>query len=354
MGIKSIEIQNFKSIKNSGEIKLKDINVLIGANGSGKSNFIEFFEMLKNISNKQLQRYIETKGGADSILHFGKKNSDYLFGVILFDNEYQNEYKFKLIFNDNDNLIFDEEESNTKESPFRTLNTGHKETILINNGVFRNKYLLEYFNSFRIYHFNDTSFTSKMKSTCNLMDYPYLYEDGRNLVSILYRFFDQYPKNFEIFEYTIKSVAPFFEKFYLVPNEFNKEKIILKWIEKGQTFFSSSLSDGTLRFICLATILLFPEKPETIILDEPELGLHPFAIEKLAAMIRVASKNSQIIISTQSVDLINQFSTDDIIVVKRENNETRFKRQSEEELKNWLEDYSIGEIWRSNIIGGNP
>jgi len=92
----------------------------------------------------------------------------------------------------------------------------------------------------------------------------------------------------------------------------------------------------------------------TIILDEPEIGLHPFAIEELAAMIRVASVDSQIILSTQSAELISEFSANDIIIVEKKNNETIFKRQSEKDLENWLKDYSIGEIWCSNIIGGNP
>ena len=355
MGVKSVEIKNFKSIKDSGRIELNNINVLIGANGSGKSNFIGFFELLKNISNKQLQEYIAVNGRANGVLHFGKQNSDYLSGAILFDNEYRNEYKFKLIPDNRDNLIFREEESNNKTAPFNIINT-ENETILLKDDkkYSENKFLLEYFNSFRVYHFNDTSFTSKMKSSCYLRDYPYLYEDGRNLASLLYRFKNKYPENFEVFEYTIKSVAPFFNKFYLFPDEMKEDIILLRWIEKGIIFPASSLSDGTLRFICLATLLLFPEKPMTIILDEPELGLHPFAIEKLAAMIRVASTDSQIIISTQSVDLVNQFSVDDIIVVKRENNETQFERQSKKELEIWLEDYSIGEIWRNNIIGGTP
>jgi predicted ATPase len=155
-------------------------------------------------------------------------------------------------------------------------------------------------------------------------------------------------------EYTISSVAPFFEKFDLEPDSKNPDVIFLNWLEKGsdEYFNAHHLSDGTLRFIALTTLLLQPVLPSTIILDEPELGLHPFAISKLAGMIKKAAVQSQIIIATQSVNLVNEFSADDIIVANREDNQTVFKRQSEESLKTWLEDYSIGELWEKNVIGG--
>jgi predicted ATPase len=155
-------------------------------------------------------------------------------------------------------------------------------------------------------------------------------------------------------EYTISSVAPFFEKFDLSPDEKNPDVIFLNWLEKGsdEYFNAHQLSDGTLRFIALTTLLLQPDLPKTIILDEPELGLHPFAISKLAGMIKKASVYSQIIVATQSVNLVNEFTADDIIVANREDNQTVFKRQSEELLKTWLEEYSIGELWEKNIIGG--
>ena len=351
MGIKSVEIQNFKSIKDSGKIELGNINVLVGANSAGKSNIIEFFKLLKKISDSQLQLYVGVNGGTDNILHFGRRKSDYLFGAISFNNDDQSEYKFKLICDNVDGLIFEEEAYSDKGSPVKNTTYAKKETLVLVN---KDMFLSKYFNSFRVYHFNDTSFNSKIKTLSYLSDCRYLHEDGSNIASLLYRFKHQYPKDFEIFEYTIKSVSPFFNNLYLAPYELNEEMILLRFIENEMIFPASSLSDGILRFICLASILLFPEKPLTIFLDEPELGLHPFAIEKLGAMIEVASTDSQIIISTQSVDLINQFSADDIIVVKREDDETKFERQSEKDLENWLENYSIGEIWRSNIIGGTP
>src|SRR5690606_13034313 len=158
------------------------------------------------------------------------------------------------------------------------------------------------------------------------------------------------PKHYNMIEYTVRSVAPFFDRFDLIPDAKNSEMIFLNWLERGSEdyFNAHNLSDGTLRFIALATVLLQPLLPSTIIIDEPELGLHPFAISKLSGMIKKASVKSQIIISTQSVNLVNEFSADDIIVVNREDNQTVFKRQSKESLSVWLEDYSLGELWEKN------
>ena len=183
-----------------------------------------------------------------------------------------------------------------------------------------------------------------------------MYEDGGNLAAFLYRLQQSYKGNFKLIERIVQSIAPFFDRFYLKPDELNPDQIYLRWYEKGseQLFTAHNLSDGSLRMICLSTLLLQPELPETIIIDEPELGLHPFAVSKLAALLKSASTKSQIIVSTQSVNLVNEFTADDIIVVERENEQSVFKRQSEDELKEWIEDYSIGDLWQKNLLGGRP
>ena len=388
MGIKSVEIQNFKSIKNSGKIELGNINVLVGANGSGKSNFIEFFNFLKNIAYEKLFGYTRQnksleKDGVDNILHFGKKKSNHLSGKISFycDNDSycvgntvlenngikEDIYIFDLLLDKDNKFVFNREEgfcikkdgsSNNYQIDFN-MKSGTETSLRTESNDYnnekRNKYILAYINLLKIYHFNDTSITSNMKSSSIInKNQLFLKEDGSDIASFVYNFSKEYPKDFKRLEYVIKSVAPFFEKFYLIPEE---DEIYLRWMENDENstiFPIGCLSDGTLRFICLASILLCPLKPMTIFLDEPELGLHPFAIAKLAGLIRVASKDSQIILSTQSADLINEFSADDIIIVERKDNETIFKRQSEKNLENWIKDYSMGEIWCSNIIGGNP
>jgi predicted ATPase len=114
------------------------------------------------------------------------------------------------------------------------------------------------------------------------------------------------------------------------------------------------LSDGSIRFICLAAALLQPNPPSTIIIDEPELGLHPAAIVILAELIQVAAKGTQVIVATQSPALIDQFGIDDIIVANRRNGASAFQRLKEKDFTEWLKDYSVGELWAKNVIAGGP
>ena len=352
--IKSIHIRNFKSIKDSGEVLLRPINVLIGANGVGKSNFIGFFKFLNKIYNKELQLYVAQNGRADNFLFFGSKFSSSLSGTITFDNKYQNEYSFKLIPDQTGNFIFAEEWSNTKTGDLLINEIGDRESEIKNHSWFRSGYLSDQLSTLKIFHFHDTSFNAKVKQPSITQ---YLHEDGGNLASFLYRLQENNPTNFDFIENIIRSIAPFFDSFYLKPDEINPQQIYLRWREKGfeQLFTAHNLSDGTLRMICLITLLLQPKPPKTIIIDEPELGLHPFAITKLAGLLHNVPDTTQIILSTQSVNLVNEFNAQDIVVVERENNgETIFKRQSEEELVNWLKHYSIGELWEKNVLGGRP
>jgi predicted ATPase len=212
-------------------------------------------------------------------------------------------------------------------------------------------------NTLKIFHFHDTGSNSRIKQPSYTHDYAFFQEDGGNLAAFLYRLQESSLDNFRMIEKVIQSIAPFFGGFYLVPDEINPQQIFLRWKEKGfdQLFTVHNLSDGTIRMICLATLLLQPNLPATIIIDEPELGLHPFAITKLAGVLQSVPESTQIIISTQSVNLVNEFTPEDIIVVQREDNhETIFIRQSEESLTAWLKDYSIGELWEKNILGGRP
>ncbi|GAB7200676.1 AAA family ATPase [Dickeya oryzae] len=150
----------------------------------------------------------------------------------------------------------------------------------------------------------------------------------------------------------------FFGDFYLRPTSDNPDTIQLEWTEKEQDipFKANELSDGSLRFILLATVLLQPEeyKPSAIIVDEPELGLHPYAIAVLAELIKTASHEHQLIISTQSVELVNEFDAEDLIVVDKKDGASTFKRLEADSLEEWLSDYSLGELWTKNLLGGRP
>ncbi len=352
--LKNIKIEGFKSIKKM-DLPLTPINILIGSNGVGKSNFISFFKLVNNIYEQRLQQY-SIKSGIDNLLHYGRKNTTEIKGYLDFGN---NAYEFNLLPTDEGTLFIGREDSilNNQTQYKKTFyNQNIKESLIKQKGIYRDIYLSEQLESYKIYHFHDTSISAPLRSIANINDNRTLNEEGRNLPAFLYYLQEKHFKYFQLIEKVIQSVVPFFERFDLAPLLIGEnERINLKWIEKEHPehyFDAKDLSDGTLRFIALTTLLLQPILPKTIILDEPELGLHPFAISKLAGMIKKASVQSQIIVATQSVNLVNEFSADDIIVANREDNQTVFKRQSEESLKTWLEDYSIGELWEKNVIGG--
>lgn len=355
-----IKIEGFKSIKTM-ELELKPINVLIGSNGSGKSNFIAFFRMVHAIFNRQLQRFvIEEK--PDNLLYFGRKETESLYGKMIFtkDNKDNNAYLFKLNQTKEGGLFIQHEASGynvSRDDDFKNYygKLNIEESQIQKSTSFRDDYLRNYLSNIQVYHFHDTSANSKLRKECDLADNLYLKPDGRNLAAFLYYLKIEYPKTFKRLEKTIQQVAPYIDHFLLEPSRLNKKEIELRWVEKSdmQSSFSAyQFSDGTLRFIALATVLMQPEPPAIIIIDEPELGLHPQSISKLAALIKSASAKTQVIISTQSVNLVDCFDPENIVTVDRSEVEKQsvFKRLESESLKAWLEDYSLGDLWQRNII----
>lgn len=360
MKIDAISIKNYKSIKNIEDLKLTNLNILIGANGAGKSNFISFFKMLNMMIEKKFQEYIKVQGGADNILHFGSKVSSEISAMINFQN---NSYRFILKPNENDTLFFAEEA--TPYVGANIIGRATYETELFNSkgskisgvgykGVA--DYVIEALESWKVYHFHDTSSTAGVKKYCDLNNYKRLAPDASNLAAFLYLLKLKHPDNFFMIEESIKLIAPYFDRFILEPDALNEERIRLEWLETGsdKIFNANHLSDGTLRMICLTTLLLQPNAPDTIIIDEPELGLHPYAITVLAALMKSFAVSKQLIVSTQSVSLINQFEPKDIIVTDKIDGASVFRKLEENELSDWIEDYSLGEIWEKNIIGGRP
>lgn len=349
-----IEISGYKSIKDE-RIELNPINLLIGANGSGKSNFISFFTFLNRLYNKKINDYIEISGGANKILHKGSKITDRISLKVEFDNK-QNGYSATLVSGTesfvfvNENLIYKGNEwnisSSSKEASVKTYNRGERE-----------KYIRKYLNGFRKYHFHDTSDKSPFSNFSNLEnDIYFLYSNGSNLASFLFNIQETDKIVYNKIIKTIKSIAPYFSDFFLQPN--NEKNVRLQWTDRySETIYGvTDLSDGTIRFIALTVLFMQPILPDTIIIDEPELGLHPTAIAKLAGMIKsVSKKDCQVIIATQSTDLISHFQPEDIITVDQIEGESKFNRLDNEKLSLWLDDYTIDDLWKRNIIStGQP
>ncbi|HAS8345994.1 TPA: ATP-binding cassette domain-containing protein [Vibrio vulnificus] len=297
--IDEISIQGFKSIRSLDKLQLNNLNVLIGANGAGKSNFVSYFRMLHELVEGRLQVWTSKQGGADRVLSYGVKETQKLHTTIRFG---VNGYSADLEPTTGDNFTFSSE---------------------------------------RLY-----------------FDGPFFGVTEPNLAAYLFKLQCENSEVYAQICKTVRLAVPFFDDFVLKPIQLasGEEQIRLLWKQADSDYplWPSQLSDGSIRFICLVTTLLQPNPPSTIIIDEPELGLHPYAITLLGALLRSASKRMQVIVSTQSVPLLNEFELDDLIVVEREEGASTFKRLDADKFCTWLDNYSVGELWEKNIIGGRP
>lgn len=364
--LKRLRLRGFKSIK-SMDLEFRALNILIGANGAGKSNLISFFKLLNEMMGGRLQQFIGESGRAQSLLHLGAKVTRELEAELAFEiDRALDSYKLRLV-PAQDSLLFTEEllaflPAGYTQPKLFSLGAGHWETKLldgadqveINAKVYR--HLL---TKCRVYHFHDTSPSARVRNFCYVGDNEPLMHDAGNLSAVLLRL--QQVGNSASYKRivaTIRLIAPFFDDFVLRPEGPRNTDIRLNWRQKGsdQVFGPHQLSDGTLRAICLATLLQLPESelPILIIVDEPELGLHPYALNVVAELFKKTSHHTQVLVSTQSSSFLDNFEPEDVIVVDREGAESSFARAGQARLESWLEEYSLGEVWEKNVIGGGP
>ena len=338
-----IAITGFKSFGSEVIVPLGPLNVLIGANGSGKSNFLSAFSFVQAVGSDRLANYVTGHGGADRFLHFGSRKTKQFSIHIAFEEEGNYSIKFHPTVDDTIYL--------GKDYTLGYIGTSKHRDFELDQ-----KRMMDRLQAWRLYHFHDTSIYSLMKKTSMLHDNRFLRQDGSNLASFLYLLRERHIASYRLIRSTIRQVAPFFDDFTLEPLELNPDTIRLEWQHRNSDayFDVSSLSDGILRFMALTTLLLQPVKlrPEIILLDEPELGLHPYAITMLAAMLRSASHETQIIAATQSPTLLDHFEPEDVLVAERVAGATRLNRLEVEPLREWLEDYSLGQLWQRNHFGG--
>ncbi|MBP7929588.1 MAG: AAA family ATPase [Acidimicrobiia bacterium] len=354
--LRRITIEGFKSI-NALDVHLRRLSVLLGPNGSGKSNFIQVFELLGQMVRSQLQLSVALAGGASTLLHSGDYRAERIsistkFGV--------NGYSAALVPTDLEELIFETEvasfiNQDKYTEPFLVdLGSGHRESRLHTSDRPTARWVGEKLASWVVYHFHDTSRSAPVKRAGELNDNDALRPDAGNLAAFLYRLQRSDPSSYGRILDAVRAVAPFFDEFHLRPDRLDPDRIRLEWKQRSSTayFGPNALSDGTLRFICIATLLLQPEPPSLVLLDEPELGLHPYAINLVADMLEASEH--QIIVSTQSVTLLDRMDIADIFIVEQEQSGTKLWRPTPDSLSQWVNDYSVGEIWEKNLIGGRP
>lgn len=349
-----IEIHGYKSIRET-HIEIAPINILIGANGTGKSNLMSFFDFVHNLYERNLQDYIARHGGEDKFVYQGLKRTRAIsFDLSLGGGAHG--YRARLVAG-TEGLLFSGEQVRESGQTLELVNrTG--ESILKVDERLRSSTVRRYLEGLRKYHFHDTSPTTPFARRSHIEhDTHYLYADGSNIAAYLYHIRELSPVVYHRIVGAIQAIAPYFLDFYLQPSP--EGYVRLYWRDRYSdiTYSTADLSDGTLRFVALAVLFLQPVLPPTIIIDEPELGLHPFAITKLAGMIASASdRGAQVIAATQSAELISHFAPEDVLTVDHEEGASTFRRLSAEELGVWLEGYeSLGSLWRRGIISkGQP
>lgn len=364
LALDTITVKGFKSIAAIDKLPLGAINVLIGPNGSGKSNFLSVFTFLHAIRAGHLQEYVLRAGGADKVLHFGSKVTQAV-EIFLSFAEGVNQYQIVLAATETDQLYPRSEvayfwNKQHAPQPFATSlaprGTEAGISVPYNDGTAR--FVRQHLDRWRLYHFHDTSSSAPMKKTTDVNDNRSLRPDGANLAAFLYFLKRHHEASYSLIRRTVQRVAPFFDDFVLEPQRLNSDKIRLEWRHKGSEayFDAAALSDGTLRFIALATLFLQPEayRPSIILVDEPELGLHPYAITLLAALVRQSALQTQVIVSTQSPFLLDHFQPEDILVADRVDGATQLTRLESAQLTPWLENYSLGQLWEKNELGGRP
>jgi predicted ATPase len=362
--LNSLTIKGFKTIKAVEDFEPKAINILIGPNGAGKSNFISFFKFLSWMLNSdgKLQEHVAYLGGANDILHDGADVTKSIDAeVSIKTGSGLNEYKFSLMFAKPDKLVFREEkyryvaEKSLTKADWRSCGNSHEEARLpeVDNGTAST--ILNLLRKLIVYQFHNTSDTAPMRLKWNAGDGRWLKQNGQNLGSFLYRLQQQEGPYYQRIVKYIRLVLPFFDDFELY-EEFGQ--ILLRWKEKGTSkiFNAGQASDGMLRTIALISLLAQNPRdlPAVLFLDEPELGLHPTAIDAVAGLIKAASLHCQVFVATQSISLVNNFELEDLVVIDRKGRSSEYHRPDAESLQAYLEEFSTGEIWEKNIIGGRP
>jgi predicted ATPase len=369
MKLKKIKLQGFKSFDSQAHnIPIGDITVILGANGAGKSNIVSFFSMLGHAMTGSLQNFVG-KQGSSSLLYYGIKKTEAIDFTLFFEsNSFSDEYQVKLSHGMPDRLFCSGERvKNYQKDKEKTaeffLDSGNGELSIYRDHREPCTLITNVVKTIYTYQFHDTSDTARLKDRVFIDDASYLRSDAGNLAAFLRRLkiTDRFRKYYDRIVRNIQRVMPQFGDFSLDILPGNQEYIHLNWTDNqfsDYLFGPHQISDGSLRFMALATLLLQPPEllPKVIVLDEPELGLHPYAIMELAAMVKVAAKHTQVVLATQAPHLVDEFSVEQILIIERnkERSSSVIKHLKKENLQEWLEQYSLSDLWEKNVLGGRP
>jgi len=366
----SLSLHGYKSFDTEGQkLTFGPVTVLLGANGAGKSNVVSFFRLLNFMTTESLQTFVANQGFAESLLHFGAKITSEIHADLCFtDGLSEDVYSLILSLGDSDRL-FVRDETISYHAPgyarpqLLKLGGGGRESQLpekAKSGNSTARVALALVSNCRVFQFHDTSPTAKIRLEGYVDDNRYLRSDAGNLAAFLYAMREEGDsrKYYERIVSHIRIIMPQFGDFDLSPSKGNEKYLRLNWRERDSDYLFGphQLSDGALRFMALTSLFLQPTEtlPRLIVVDEPELGLHPAAIASLAGMIKATARNCQIVLATQSPLFVNEFTPEDIAVIEREKDRSVIRRLDQEKLQEWVERYSLAELWEKNVLGGRP
>ena len=370
VGIDRITVRGFKSIRALDGFRLEPLTVLIGPNGSGKSNLLSVFRMLSAIAQGRFQLFVGDEDGPDSCLFGGRKKTSSIYTTVVFGRgRCRYEVRVDLVGNTlligSEDLVSVEQHLEKPISAREPLSSsavsyrpsGHYESYIYNQSSLNSflTSLLSSMKSWKIFHFQNTMHESPLRSLWDVNDNRFLRSNGENIAPFIRRIRLHYPEQYRSIVDAIRLVMPTFEDFAYHTEATGR--VELEWFHRSvgrdKPLGPRQLSDGMLRYICLATLFNQPEclQPNPIIVDEPELGLHPFALVLLAEMLKCAADGRQIIVSTQSADLVSEVSAEDVVTVNHRGGESYFERLNGDHLSEWLEEYTLGDLWRMNVIG---
>jgi predicted ATPase len=364
--LERLTIKGFKTVASCIDFSFGSLTVLIGPNGAGKSNFVSFFRMLSwaFADPKNLRRYVGMQGGASTLLHDGPANTREVEAEItIVTDAGTNRYAFGLTYAAGDTFVFDYERceydrSGSDLDPYRNdMAVGGSAPQLLYLATYDTtaRVLRDLLRRIVVYQFHNTSDTARVRGKWRVDDNRWLKEDAGNLAPVLLRLRDEEGAYYQRVVETIRLILPFFSDFELNPDH---GSLLLQWRERDsdQIFGVSQAADGMLRAMALVTLLLQPEQdlPDVLIIDEPELGLHPYAVNIVGGLMRSLATRIQVVVATQSTQLIDCFEPNDIVVVERDQRRTSFRRLDADELSDWLKEYLISELWEKNVLGGRP
>jgi len=339
----SVRISGFRSLR---DVELSDLPVtcvLLGQNGSGKTNLIRFFEMLSHgIGGAGIGEYLLRNGGADANLHCGKKVTAQIRGEIgIRSDDGRSEYRFTLAHADPDRLVFTEEAyrflpANARsKTPWNALSSdGHDRARIAkiasypaaSDGVAARR-ITKLLGNLGVYQFRDVSQECRIGMDWDADDGRRMRSDGRNLAAVIYGLERDHPKSFRWISGILQREVKAFDRFHL-ENRDGKVRFGWKALGSDRVYGHHDTSDGSLRLFALFTLLELPKKmlPKLVLLDEPDLGLHHCTHRLLGGTIRSHSVNRQIIATTQSTSFLEEFELNQAVVMEADASGTVVKR----------------------------